>query len=194
MNQKFKLSDELYYMDGEEEVKKSYEEHILTYRMYVLKNTSIVLERLFACDTGDDYWKHCLCALMISDVRSDMNEDDMFTDTDGIGLRQAQIDMIKPYYQKYENVNPPKTINLELSNHLLKRVIKALEITEDELKRNAKSTRKLIADMLRFEMAKWDPLAQDIRKESIEKIEEIGIGQYADTIVAYYTLVLTYMN
>ena len=46
--------------------------HDVEYRMYSLKNFCEIFDELFSYNTGDDFWKRCVCEATIRDLNVDI--------------------------------------------------------------------------------------------------------------------------
>ena len=88
------------------------------YRMRTIKDTCDIFDELLSYDTGDDYWKRCVCEASILYLEQDMYDEETQQRPEEISLCQAQIDVITYRLKPYQDVKP-KVINASKVNEML---------------------------------------------------------------------------
>lgn len=76
------------------------------YRMRAIKDTCDIFDELLSYDTGDDYWKRCVCEASILYLEQDMYDEETQQRPEEISLCQAQIDVITYRLKPYKGVKP----------------------------------------------------------------------------------------
>ena len=80
------------------------------YRMYSLKSFCEIFDELFSYDTGDDFWKRCVCEATIRSLSVDMCDGEVNQRPEEVSLRIALKDVVLRRLEPYKNVKP-KTID-----------------------------------------------------------------------------------
>ena len=93
------------------------------YRMYSLKSFCEIFDELFSYDTGDDFWKRCVCEATIRSLSVDMCDGEVNQRPEEVSLRIALKDVVLRRLEPYKNVKP-KTIDTNKINEMLQHTIK----------------------------------------------------------------------
>ena len=93
------------------------------YRMRAIKDTCNIFDELLSYDTGDDYWKRCVCEASILYLEQDMYDEETQQCPEEISLCQAQIDVITYRLKPYKDVKK-KVINASKVNEMLNITLK----------------------------------------------------------------------
>lgn len=90
------------------------------YRMRAIKDTCNIFDELLSYDTGDDYWKRCVCEASILYLEQDMYDEETQQCPEEISLCQAQIDVITYRLKPYKDVKK-KVINASKVNEMIQK-------------------------------------------------------------------------
>ena len=133
------------------------------YRMYSLKSICDIFDELLSYNTGDDFWKRCVCEASIHDLETEMCDGEVEQCPEEISLREM--------------------LNITLRNFM------------DDMKIEDMNREDLhdLCGSFRFLLSKRCPIAYSANySEYLKDVKEQGIKDYADEIVALYTLVEQY--
>ena len=93
------------------------------YRMYSLKSFCEIFDGLFSYDTGDDFWKRCVCEATIRSVSVDMCDGEVNQRPEEVSLRIALKDVVLRRLEPYKDLKP-KSINTNKIKEMLQHTIK----------------------------------------------------------------------
>ena len=76
------------------------------YRMYSLKSICDIFDELLSYNTGDDFWKRCVCEASIHDLETEMCDGEVEQCPEEISLREALKDVILHRLEQYKDIKP----------------------------------------------------------------------------------------
>ena len=86
--------------------------------MYSLKSICEIFDELLSYDTGDDFWKRCVCEASIHDLETEMCDGEVEQCPEEISLREALKDVILHRLEPYKDIKP-SVINANKVNEML---------------------------------------------------------------------------
>lgn len=163
------------------------------YRMRAIKDTCNIFDELLSYDTGDDYWKRCVCEASILYLEQDMYDEETQQCPEEISLCQAQIDVITYRLKPYKDVKK-KVINASKVNEMLNITLKNF-MDGERVENMSRESLHYLCGSFRFLLFKSCPTAYAVDYNKFrEFVKKQGINGYADRIVALYTLVEQYQK
>lgn len=172
-----------YYMD----------KYDVEYRMRTIKDTCDIFDELLSYDTGDDYWKRCVCEASILYLEQDMYDEETQQRPEEISLCQAQIDVITYRLKPYQDVKP-KVINASKVNEMLNITLENF-MDGERVENMSRESLHYLCGSFRFLLFKSCPTAYSVDYNKFKEfVKRQGISEYADRVVALYTLVEQYQK
>ena len=165
------------------------------YRMYSLKSFCEIFDELFSYDTGDDFWKRCVCEATIRSLSVDMCDGEVNQRPEEVSLRIALKDVVLRRLEPYKNVKP-KTIDTNKINEMLQHTIKVFMDDETmKVEDMDGETLHYLCGCFRFRLSKLCPFAYSADySEFMKMVKKQGIENYINKVVALYTLVEQYQK
>lgn len=163
------------------------------YRMYSLKSICDIFDELLSYSTGDDFWKRCVCEASIHDLETEMCDGEVEQCPEEISLREALKDVILHRLEPYKDIKP-SVINANKVNEMLNITLRNFM---DDMKIEDMNREDLhyLCGSFRFLLSKICPIAYSANyNEYLKDVKEQGIKDYADEVVALYTLVEQYQK
>lgn len=169
--------------------------HDVEYRMYSLKNFCEIFDELFSYNTGDDFWKRCVCEATIRDLNVDICDTEVEQCPEEISLREALKDVALRRLEPYKDLKP-KTIDTNKINEMLVSTIKIFMDDEDmKVEDMNRETLHYLCGCFRFRLSKLCPFAYSADySEFMKMVKKQGIENYINKVVALYTLVEQYQK
>ena len=163
------------------------------YRMYSLKSFCEIFDGLFSYDTGDDFWKRCVCEATIRSVSVDMCDGEVNQRPEERSLSRA----IKLEYLRrlvpYKDLKP-KSINTNKIKEMLQHTIKVFMDDETmKVEDMVGETLHYLSVCFQFLLSKRCPFAYSVDySQFLKDVQNQGIEDNADTVVALYMLIEQY--
>lgn len=163
------------------------------YRMYSLKSFCEIFDGLFSYDTGDDFWKRCVCEATIRSVSVDMCDGEVNQRPEEISLRIALKDVVLRRLEPYKDLKP-KTINTNKIKEMLQHTIKVFMDDETmKVEDMDGETLHYLCGCFQFLLSKRCPFAYSVDySQFLKDVQKQGIEDYADTVVALHMLIEQY--
>ena len=163
------------------------------YRMYSLKSFCEIFDELFSYDTGDDFWKRCVCEATIRSLSVDMCDGEVNQRPEEVSLRIALKDVVLRCLEPYKNVKP-KTIDTNKINEMLQHTIKVFMDDETmKVEDMDGETLHYLCGSFQFLLSQMCPFAYSFDySQFLKDVQERGVENYADTVVALHMLIEQY--
>ena len=163
------------------------------YRMYSLKSFCEIFDELFSYDTGDDFWKRCVCEATIRSLSVDMCDGEVNQRPEEVSLRIALKDVVLRRLEPYKNVKP-KTIDTNKINEMLQHTIKVFMDDETmKVEDMDGETLHYLCGSFQFLLSQMCPFAYSFDySQFLKDVQERGVENYADTVVALHMLIEQY--
>ena len=163
------------------------------YRMYSLKSFCEIFDELFSYDTGDDFWKRCVCEATIRSLSVDMCDGEVNQRPEEVSLRIALKDVVLRRLEPYKNVKP-KTIDTNKINEMLQHTIKVFMDDETmKVEDMDGETLHYLCRSFQFLLSQMCPFAYSFDySQFLKDVQERGVENYADTVVALHMLIEQY--
>ena len=84
------------------------------YRMYSLKSFCEIFDELFSYDTGDDFWKRCVCEATIRSLSVDMCDGEVNQRPEEVSLRIALKDVVLRRLEPYTPIKSMRCFSIQL--------------------------------------------------------------------------------
>ena len=171
------------------------DQYDVEYRIYSLKSFCEIFDELFSYDTGDDFWKRCVCEVTIRSLDVDVCDGEVGPRPEEISLRIALKEVVLRRFEPYKDLKP-KTINVNKVNEMLAHTIKVFMDDENmKVEDMDRETLHYLCGSFRVLLSHMCPFAYSFDySQFMQLVKKQGIQEYADKIVALYTLVEQYQK